>query len=218
MKKFLIGFIRDEQGQDLVEYALIVAATGLVLGFLLPTLAAMLAAATLFFCLFLYGAGEKLFRDSDSGWHIRNGESILANRALPRTDPFSFSKAGQPWVSWEWGSDVLMALAHRVGGLRALTALFSLTISAASWLWCRLNFAAGGDFLLTGAFAPLMITTTSAHWLARPHIFSWIFLLGVLLFAEKWGRKSYLQPPFRWLFGVAAASALWANTHASFFL
>jgi len=31
MKQFLIGFIRDEQGQDLVEYALIVAAVGLAL-------------------------------------------------------------------------------------------------------------------------------------------------------------------------------------------
>jgi pilus assembly protein Flp/PilA len=31
MKKFLLRFIRDEQGQDLVEYALIVAAIGLAL-------------------------------------------------------------------------------------------------------------------------------------------------------------------------------------------
>jgi Flp pilus assembly pilin Flp len=31
MKIFVIGFIRDEQGQDLVEYALIVAAVGLAL-------------------------------------------------------------------------------------------------------------------------------------------------------------------------------------------
>ena len=87
--------------------------------FLLPNLAAMLSAATLFYCLLLYGAGEKLFRDSDTGWHIRNGESILANRALPRTDPYSFSKPGQPWVSWEWGSDVLMGLAHRAGAWRS---------------------------------------------------------------------------------------------------
>jgi hypothetical protein len=191
---------------------------GMALGFLLPNLAAMLAAATLFYCLFLYGAGEKLFRDSDSGWHIRNGESILANRALPRTDPYSFSKAGQPWVSWEWGSDVLMGLLYRAGGLRALTALFSLTISAASWLWCRLSFAVDGDFLLVGVLAPLMITTTSAHWLARPHIFSWIFLLGVMLWMEKWGRQSSLRPAFSRLLPVVAVSALWANLHASFFL
>jgi hypothetical protein len=225
-------------------------ALGMAPRFLLPNLAAMLAAATLFYCLFLYGAGEKLFRDSDTGWHIRNGESILANRALPRTDPYSFSKAGQPWVSWEWGSDVVMGLAHRAGGLRALTALFSLTISAASWLWCRLNFAAGGDFLLTGAFAPLMITTTSAHWLARPHIFSWIFLLATLLYMETVGRTPCsargpldpliakprqspvvperptgasaadqgVRPTITQLLLVTAASALWANLHASFFL
>ena len=31
MKKFILTFIRDEQGQDLVEYALIVAAVGLAL-------------------------------------------------------------------------------------------------------------------------------------------------------------------------------------------
>ena len=31
MKQFLIQFLRDEQGQDLVEYALIVAAVGLAL-------------------------------------------------------------------------------------------------------------------------------------------------------------------------------------------
>ena len=31
MKAFAIRFIRDEQGQDLVEYALIVAAVGLAL-------------------------------------------------------------------------------------------------------------------------------------------------------------------------------------------
>ena len=31
MKAIVLGFIRDEQGQDLVEYALIVAAVGLAL-------------------------------------------------------------------------------------------------------------------------------------------------------------------------------------------
>jgi len=31
MKALISGFIRDEQGQDLVEYALIVAAVGLAL-------------------------------------------------------------------------------------------------------------------------------------------------------------------------------------------
>ena len=90
---------------------------------LLPDLSAVLTVATLYYCLFVFGAGERLFRDSDSGWHIRNGEWILAHHELPSSDPYSFSKEGQPWYAWEWGSDVLMGLAHRWDGLRGVATL-----------------------------------------------------------------------------------------------
>jgi len=179
-----------------------------------PGLAAILSVATIAYALFVFGAGERFFRDSDSGWHIRNGQWIAAHRALPQTDPYSFSKAGRPWVAWEWGSDVLLGLAHRIDGLRGVTILVALAICACTWLWCRLGFAAGGDFFLTAAFAPLMITTASLHWLARPHVFSWLFLLGFLLYFERLRER---VGPIQ-LAGVAAMTALWANLHASFFL
>jgi len=67
---------------------------------LVPNLAAVLAVATLFYCLFVFGAGSQLFRDSDAGWHIRNGEWILTHQALPPADIYSFSKAGEPWFAW----------------------------------------------------------------------------------------------------------------------
>src|SRR5258708_39990381 len=96
------------------------------------------------YCLFVFGGGERLFRDSDSGWHIRNGEWILAHHALPTSDPYSFSKGGQPWFAWEWGSDVLMGLAHRWDGLRGVATLFALVIALCTWLRCRLQLAIGG--------------------------------------------------------------------------
>ena len=189
--------------------------------FTLPSLAAMLMVATLLYCLFIYGGGEKLFRDSDTGWHIRNGEAILAQRALPASDPYSFSKPNQPWFAWEWGADVLMGATHRAGGLAAIAGLFAFAIACASWLWMRLSFAMDGDFLLTGIFAPLMITTTSAHWLARPHIFSWLFLLAWLWFLVAQASRpahSRAGAQTRALLAAAATGALWANVHGSFFL
>ncbi len=179
---------------------------------LLPNLAGFLAVATLAYSLFVFRGGEQFFRDSDTGWHIRSGEWILANGALPRTDLYSFSKAGQPWFLWEWGSDVLMGLVHRMDGLRGVTALIALTISACTWLCCRLHFDAGGDFLLAAILAPPMITTASLHWLARPHVFSWLFLIGSVLYAEQ------VSGRFRWRQLVAAAgvTALWANVLARF--
>jgi hypothetical protein len=95
-----------------------------------------------------------------------------------------------------------------------VTALIATTIAGSVWMWTRLNFAAGGNFLITGLIAPLMISTTSLHWLARPHVFSWLFLLGTLLYAER--------PPAR--FGarqwaiIAGVTAVWANIHGSFLL
>jgi len=181
---------------------------------LLPNLTAMLTVATLAYCLFVFGATQQLFRDSDTGWHIRTGEWILDHHALPRSDLYSFSRAGRPWVAWEWGSDVLMGLAHRIGGLRAVAAFFSLAIAATTWLCCRLHFTAGGDFFLTALSMPLVITTTSLHWLARPHVFSWLFLLGALIYVIRLS----LKPSLLDLAGVAAVTAVWANVHASFFL
>ena len=187
----------------------------------MPSLAAMIMVATLFYCLLLYNGARMLFRDSDTGWHIRNGEAILAQHTPPATDPYSFSKPNQPWFAWEWGADVVTGAAHRLGGLPAVAALFAFAIACASWLWVRLNFAMDGDFLLTGLFAPLMVTAASPHWLARPHVFGWVLLLGWMIYLERassprataafgsWtGREAY--PIF--------FAALWANLHGSFFL
>jgi hypothetical protein len=189
----------------------------------MPCLAAMIMVATLVYCLLPYDGARALFRDSDSGWHIRNGEAIIAQHALPVTDPYSFSKPNQPWFAWEWGADVVMGAAHRFGGLPAVAALFAFAIACASWLWVRLSFAMDGDFLLTGLFAPLMVTAASPHWMARPHVLGWVLLLGWVIYLERvasstpgetaafggWtGREAY--PAF--------FAALWANLHGSFFL
>jgi len=135
-----------------------------------PDLAMVCALATIV-CLFAGSGATALFSDTDTGWHIRNGESILVNRALPIADTFSFSKNGAPWIAWEWGADVLMGAVHRVAGLDGVACLFGLGIGAAIWMWFRLNWASGGSFPLAAIFAVPMITTSSIHWLARPHIF-----------------------------------------------
>ena len=42
-----------------------------------------LSLVTLLVCLFLFDGTRTLFRDSDTGWHIRTGEMILSSAALP---------------------------------------------------------------------------------------------------------------------------------------
>ena len=174
-----------------------------------PDLALVAALVTLFYCLFLFEGYRSLFRDSDTGWHIRTGESILATGTLPHSDPYSFSRARQPWFDWEWLSDAATGAAHRSAGLGGVALLYAAAIAAGVWLWFRLHWIAGGNFFFAAAMAPLLLTTCSLHWMARPHVLGWLFLLMTVIFAER-SRPNLLL--------IAAFSALWANVHASFFL
>ena len=184
-----------------------------VRAWLAPDLALVAASVTLIYCLFLFQGYRKLFRDSDAGWHIRTGEAILSTGNLPRTDPYSFTRGGQPWLAWEWMADIAAGAVHRAAGLSGVALFYAAAIAAGVWLWFRLQWALEGDFLLACAMAPLLLSTCNIHWLARPHILSWLFLLGALLYAER------ARPPFRWRHAVEIAvfTALWANIHASFF-
>ena len=180
----------------------------------MPDLALAAGVLTFLYALFLYDGPRKLYRDSDTGWHIRTGERILDTTSLPRTDPYSFSRAGSPWFAWEWGADVLMGASHRIAGLTGVAFLYLLVLSGCTWLWFRLHWAAGGDFLLACAMAAPMLTATNLHWLARPHVIGWALMLVWLLWVERVpGEWSWRRAT-----GVAALGALWANLHASFFL
>jgi len=180
---------------------------------LAPDLALTFGLTTLLSLFFIFGGATGLFGDSDTGWHIRNGERIIATGALPRADPFSFSQTGKPWIAWEWGADVLMGAADRVSGLGGVALLFGLSIGASVWMWFRVNQAAGGNFLLAGLLLAPMLPVTTLHWLARPHIFGWLFMLATVWWCERMPDR----PSPRHLLLAALMGAAWANLHASFF-
>jgi hypothetical protein len=173
-----------------------------------PDLALVAAAVTLFYCLFFFQGYQQFFRDSDAGWHIRTGEAILATGQLPRSDPYSFTRSGEPWFAWEWAADAAMGAVHRAGGLRAVALFYAVAIAAGVWMWFRLHWAMGGNFLIACAMAPLLLTTCGIHWLARPHVLGWLLLLAMVWWCERGGS---------W-WGAGLIAAVWANVHASFFL
>src|SRR3954453_293137 len=60
--------------------------------------------------------GDKLLNDSDTYWQISVGQWILDHGALPRTDIYSFTKAGEPWTSSSWLAQVLFAGSYNLAG------------------------------------------------------------------------------------------------------
>jgi hypothetical protein len=173
----------------------------------LPTFGLFLFLAILIGGTF-FGPG-RLFEDPAVGRHLRTGEMILATHQVPRTDPLSFTHAGQPWVDYEWGFEATIGELNRAGGL-ALVGAFCAAIFAATMLGVYRTLVHCGVSLVAGMFVTgVVFLTLHLHYSARPLLFTYLFLALVV---EVWFRQ--VQPRRRdWIF-LPIVFVAWANLHA----
>jgi hypothetical protein len=146
--------------------------------------------------------------DTDTWWHLRSGQWILENRAVPQEDPFSYTRLGEKWQYPGWIVQVPMYLIYEAfgpGGLNLWTAgMVSLTFA---FLWRTLQ---GGEFLR--AFVLILAAATSGvYWAARPYMVTFLLAAVYLWILEdhRWGRADRLG----WL---PVLMILWANSHGGF--
>lgn len=164
------------------------------------------------FLLFVILPGTKrLFTDGDTGWHIRAGEWILQHGAVPKTDLFSFTKPHDAWFAWEWGWDLCFAMVHQFWGLAGVAFINACLLCVISVLLFRLIRRCCDNDVLSLLFTIIAMCGSTIHWLARPHLLSWVFVLvflHVLVSAEQ-GRVRLLA----WL---PVLMLLWTNLHGGF--
>src|ERR1700689_708685 len=123
------------------------------------------------------GAGwQGLLLDADAGWHIRTGQYILDHHAVPHQDLYSFSKPGAPWYAWEWGSDVLFGWLDRLAGLKGVVLFTGVVLAGFATTLIRRMVWRGVHVFVALAVALLSVGAASIHFLARPHIFTLLFL------------------------------------------
>jgi len=170
--------------------------------------------------VFLFGRmdGVKtLLSDCDTGWHIRTGEWIMAHHGVPARDIFSYSRAGDPWYAWEWLSDVLWAWLNSLGGLGAVV-LFSILLIAVTFLLLFRLARRKSNAIVALVVTMVAAAASSVHWLARPHLFTLLFVVlfyGALERVRS-GRTRLAGVPYLAL--LPAATILWTNLHGGFFV
>lgn len=168
-------------------------------------LAALLLAAVVMFDV-------RILNDGDTYWHVATGDWILSHARVPRVDVFSYSRSGSPWVTQEWLSEVLMALAWRTGGWTGVVILFAAAIAMAAWLLVRRLSAALGGFTLV-LVSVLIFGCMSGSLLARPHLLA-LPILIVWTVALLTARREHRAPSLV----LAPLMAVWANMHGSYLL
>src|SRR5215213_9536407 len=146
--------------------------------------------------------------DGDLARHLRHGQYMLEHGELIREDPFSFTRAGASFIGFEYGSQIVYALAERIGGVPAVALLAGILVALTYALLASFLLRRGVDPLLAFLTVGLAVGLGIEHWIARPHLFSFLgvaLLLGLL--------ERHTKRPVLW---CAALFALWANLHGGF--
>ncbi len=176
----------------------------------LTDVAFLLPAGLLFFKM----SGTKtLFADGDTGWHIKTGDWIIQHGTVPTQDLFSYTKPGQPWFAWEWAWDLLFAFIHGAWGLAGVGFVTVLVLGVISVLLYKLVVNACGNEILSFFVTAFALCGSSIHWLARPHLFSWLFFLLFLHLLPSLQRGSKFA-----LVSLPILMMLWVNTHGAFLI
>ena len=158
------------------------------------------------------GSSLTLFNDGDVHWHIAAGQWMIDRRALPATDPFSFTFAGEKWVTFEWLSQLLYGAAHRVAGFAGVSALASLALVSLHAVVVLEGRRHVGPWGIAAAVV-LMDLTLIPMMLARPHLLAWpLFALWLAILLR--AREADRPPPL----GGALLILPWANLHGSWAL
>ena len=163
------------------------------------------AAAAAAFC-FVVALQVHRLDDSDTWWHLASGRLIAELGAVPRSDPFSYTAEGAPWINRQWLFDLGLYRLWRLGGDDGV--------------------ALGTGALFVAAFA-------CAYRLARRHLPAWAAAAFVFVAAEAAVERFTVRPEAATLcflavelllldgavgWNVVAALVLlqvvWANVHA----
>jgi hypothetical protein len=157
----------------------------------------------------LFAMAMRPVTDPDVWWHLKTGELIATTHRVSHTDPFSYTRAGQPWVNHEWLSDWLIFSIYKSGGLAGLDAVFAVVVAAALFL---VFLRSRGRPYLAGLFTIWGAVASAPSWGVRPQMLS-LLLASVFLWILE---RTAIRPQTAWW--MVPLMLLWVNLHAGYVL
>jgi hypothetical protein len=157
----------------------------------------------------LFAMAARNVADPDAWWHLKTGQYIAAHHSVLHADPFSYTRTGEPWVTHEWLSEVLLYQLQRTTGWGGLIVTFAAILCAAFFL---LYLRCGPAPYVAGVATLCAAWATAPVWGVRPQVFSLLLTSLWLLILE----RSKRNPKILWW--TLPVTLLWVNLHAGFAL
>jgi hypothetical protein len=151
--------------------------------------------------------------DPDIWWHLRVGEWVVNNAAVPANDPFSLPGQEKTWVAYSWLYEVLvhgLVSAFGLAGVVLYRLALALAVTAALHALVR-RFEP--RFLVATGLTAAATLAVAGLFQERPWLFTVLFAT-LTLHAVACLRQGGPVP--RWVWGLPVVYVLWANIHIQF--
>jgi hypothetical protein len=145
--------------------------------------------------------------DPDLWWHLRTGQLIIQNHKLFHSDPYSFTRAGQPWVDHEWLSQILIFALYKAAGWGGLIVGFAALIACTFLI---VFVRSSGQPFVAGATTVWCAIASVPSFGVRPQMLT-LLLASLFLFILE---RSYKRPNRVWW--LLPLMLLWVNLHAGY--
>ncbi len=147
---------------------------------------------------------------ADMWWHLRCGEVQWRTRSVLKSDIFSHTAAGVPWINQSWLPQLAMYGLFAAGGFPALALAVAAVVTAAMMVVLASSPCAGRYGHFWRAAVVLWAAIAGGRvWAARPHVLS-LLLVAVWLYLLDRRRGQVLWLPVVML--------LWVNAHGSYII
>jgi hypothetical protein len=149
----------------------------------------------------------------DFWWHLKAGEIIVTTKSIPKTDLFSFTAAGHPFILQNWLVEVIYYATYRAGGLALLVALNAMLLVAALLPVYHLCRQATDRLKLSVISALLPAVLLLYFGSVRSQVFSF-----ALFSAFYWVLSTYRSRQRDLLWTLPLMMIVWVNLHGAFVL
>jgi hypothetical protein len=175
-----------------------------------------LCRATLLLCVIAFGI--KALRQPDVWWMLRTGEWIMTHSQVVRSDSFSFTFAGTPWINVKWLFEIILYGFERIGGPE-FTPVFQCIIYLITFIFLEkrsrnlLRNKLAINWLLISFFfvATLTLIGVEFRMLGRPEMNSHLLTVVFLFIYER-----YKSKPSNLIWWLIPLQIVWTNIHEAY--
>jgi hypothetical protein len=165
--------------------------------------------------LLLFVAGRCLvpMDETDLFFNLRLGEIVLHDHTVPRTNLLSFTHPDARDVNLAWLFQIVLALAHRAGGVPGTLLLKTAFVLATVSVLFRVAVRRGAPPAAAALALALSAWAAEPRFVERPHL---VTFLGLALALLSLDRAESGRP--RALHALIPCGLVWANANSCFFL